>query len=71
MIWSFIKLSQLVLLRKVWRLASHKGVSRRARISSLPINACSTQNNIPFPRLANHILPSKFWKVDLDRKVTR
>ena len=52
-------------------LASHAGVFRGARISSLPTNACSTQNNIPFPRLANHVVLSKFWKVDLDRRVTR
>ena len=50
-------------------LASHAGVFRRARISSLPTNACSTEDNIPFPCLANHIVLSKFWKVDLDRKV--
>ena len=29
-------------------LASHAGVFRGARISSLPTNACSTENNIPF-----------------------
>ena len=50
-------------------IASHAGVFRGARISSLPTNACSTENNIPFPSLANHIVLSKFWKVDLDRKV--
>ena len=27
------------------------------------------ENNIPFPCLAKHIAPSKFWKIDLDRKV--
>ena len=27
------------------------------------------ENNIPFPCLAKHIVLSKFWKVDLDRKV--
>ena len=32
-------------------LASHAGVFRGARISSLPTNACSTENNIPFPFL--------------------
>ena len=32
-----------------WELASHVGVFRGARISSLPTNACSTENNIPFP----------------------
>ena len=52
-------------------LASHADVFRRARLSSLPTNACSTENNIPFPSLANHIVLSKFWKVDLDRRVTR
>ena len=30
-------------------LASHAGVFRGARFSSLPTNACSTENNIPFP----------------------
>ena len=52
-------------------VASHAGVFRGARISSLPTNACSTEDNIPFPRLANHVVLSKFWKVDLDRRVTR
>ena len=50
-------------------LASHKGVFRGARLSSLPTNACSTEDNIPFPSLANHIVLSKFWKVDLDCRV--
>ena len=50
-------------------LASRAGVFRGARFSSLPTNACSTKNNIPFSSLANHIVLSKFWKVDLDRKV--
>ena len=30
-------------------IASHAGVFRGARFSSLPTNACSTENNIPFP----------------------
>ena len=51
-------------------IASHAGVFRGARISSLPTNVCSTEDNIPFPRLANHVVLSKFWKVDLDRRVT-
>ena len=51
--------------------ASHAGVFRKARISSLPTNACSTEDNIPFPSLANHVVLSKFWKADLDRRVTR
>ena len=50
-------------------VASHAGVFRRARPSSLPTNACWTEDSIPFPSLANHIVLSKFWKVDLDRKV--
>ena len=29
-------------------IASHAGIFRGARISSLPTNACSTENNIPF-----------------------
>ena len=52
-------------------LASHAGVFRGARISTLSTNACSIENNIPFRSLAIHIVPSKFWKVDLDRRVTR
>ena len=52
-------------------IASHAGVFGGARLSSLPTNACSTENNIPFPNLANHIVLSKFWKVDLDRRVIR
>ena len=46
-------------------IASHTSILRGARFSSLPTNACSTQENIPFPSLANHIVLSKFWKVDL------
>ena len=49
--------------------ASYAGVFRGARFSSVPTNACSTEDSIPFPCLANHIVLSKFWKVDLDRKV--
>ena len=45
-------------------VASHAGVFRGARFSSLPTNACSTEDNIPFPSLANHIVLSKFWKSD-------
>ena len=52
-----------------FHLASHAGVFGGACLSSLPTNACSTKNNIPFPSLANLIVLSKFWKVDLDRKV--
>ena len=47
------------------------GGFREARISSLPTNDCSTENNVPFPTLANHIVLSKFWKDDLDSRVTR
>ena len=32
-------------------IASHAGVFRGARFSSPPTNACSTENNIPFPLL--------------------
>ena len=50
-------------------LAPHTGSFRRAHFLSLPTNAYSTEDNIPFPRLANHIVLSKFWKVDFGRKV--
>ena len=50
-------------------LAFHAGVFRGARLSSLTTNACSTEDNIPVPSLANHIVLSKFWKVDLNRRV--
>ena len=60
-----------VFFQSVTQVASHAGVFRGARISSLPTNASSTENNIPFPSLANHIVPSKFWKADLDRRITR
>ena len=52
-------------------IASHAGIFSGARTSSLPTNACSTENNIPFPSVANHIVLSKFWKVDLDGRVTQ
>ena len=52
-------------------LASNARVFRGALISSLPTNACSTKNNIPFPNLTNHIVLSNFWKVDLDLRVTQ
>ena len=50
-------------------VASHAGIFMGAHFSSLPTNACSTEDNIPFPSLANHIVLSKFWKVDLDHRV--
>ena len=34
--------------------ASYAGAFRGALLSSLSTNACSTENNIPFPNLANH-----------------
>ena len=58
-----------ILFHCLKQLASHAGVFRGAHFLSLPTNACSTEDNIPFPCLANHIVLSKFWKVDLDRKV--
>ena len=60
----------IIFLEFALHVASHKGVFKGGRVSSLLTNACSTDNNIPFPRLANHIVLSKFWKVNLDRKVT-
>ena len=52
-------------------IVKNAGVFRGARVSSLSTNACSTENNIAFPSLANHIVVSKFWKADLDRRATR
>ena len=43
---------QVVLYVESWQavtlLASHTDLFRGARLSSLPTNACSTKNNIPF-----------------------
>ena len=50
-------------------VASHAGVFRGACFSSLPTNACSTEDKIPFPSLANHTVLTKFWEVDLYRRV--
>ena len=38
-------------LRSTLTIASPAGVFRGDRISSLPTNACSTEDNIPFPLL--------------------
>ena len=54
---------------RVYFVASPAGLFRGARLSSLATNACSTENNIPFPSLANHIVLSKSWKVDLNLTV--
>ena len=48
---------------------SLRWVFRGARLSFLTTNACSTENNISFPNLANHIVLSKLWKLDLERWV--
>ena len=64
-----VKTPSCLAVKVSFRVAFHAGVFRGARFSSLPTNACSTEDNIPFPSLANHIVLSKFWKVDLDRKV--
>ena len=50
-------------------LGSYAGVFRGARLSSLTTNACSTENNIRFPNLDNHIVLSILWKLALDRWV--
>ena len=34
-------------------VVSHAEAFRGVRISSFPTNTCSTENNIPFPQLAN------------------
>ena len=44
-------------------VVSHAEVFRGARISSFPTNTCSTENNTPFPQLANR-------KIDLDCRET-
>ena len=46
-------------------VTSYAGVFRGARISSLPTNACGTEDNIPFQGLANHIVLSKSGKLTL------
>ena len=53
-------LFKLLLFYASDHVASHAGVLSGARTSSLPTNACSSKNNIPFPSLGNHIVPSKF-----------
>ena len=61
-----------VLTKKPLRSNRKKtGVFMGARISTLPTNTCSTENKIPLQSLAKHIVLSKFWKVDLDCRVTR
>ena len=54
-----------------WKIASHAGAFSGPRIFSNPTNVYSTENNTPFPSLANHIVHSKFWKVDFDHRLTR
>ena len=49
-IFVFYKIIPGIIL-STWLVASHAGVFRRARISSLPTNACSTEDNVPFPLL--------------------
>ena len=51
-------------------LAFYAGIYGGAHISSVPTNTCVIKNNIPFPSLANHLVPSKFWKVHGDCRVT-
>ena len=50
-------------------IASHAGAFKGALLSSFTTNTCSTENNIPFPNLTNHILLSKLWKLVLDHWV--
>ena len=40
--------NNLFTLSSAQSIASHADVFRGARFSSLPTNACSTENNIPF-----------------------
>ena len=55
--------------RGQWERTGVMEVFRGARLSILPTNACLAKDNIPFPSFANHIVLSKFWKIDLDRRV--
>ena len=67
--WAFGNLSYGDSNENGKKVASLAGIFRGARFSSLPTNACSAEDNMPFPCLTNHIVRSKFWKTDLDRKV--
>ena len=49
MIMMMIMIKRVRITKANTFLASHAGVFRGARISSLPTNACSIENNIPFP----------------------
>lgn len=40
----------IIFLEFALHVASHTGVFKGGRVSSLLTNACSTDNNIPFPR---------------------
>ena len=42
---------------------------RICQLFSITIWTRSTENNIPFRSLAKHIVPSKFWKIDLERRL--
>ena len=39
--------------------------------SRFTTNACSTEHNIPFPNLPNHIVLSKLWKLEREKKKER
>ena len=68
-IWGLIPPGTSTVFQMIFRsclhVASHAGVFRRARFSSLPTNACSTKNNIvwfqkisiPSPRMVLPIRP--------------
>ena len=73
-LWSLFKRTALFFLLRlnnplIGVLGSYVGVFRGVRFSTLTTNACSTENNIPFPNLANHTVLSKLCKLDLDRWV--
>ena len=70
-LWPLLKRTALLFLLQLNNplievLGSYAGVFKGARLSSLTTNACSTENNIRFPNLDNHIVLSILWKLDLD-----
>ena len=69
-IWPLMRLSIFFDLfwnvQRFFFVAAEQPFNRGSRFTT---NACSTEHNIPFPNLPNHIVLSKLWKLDLDRWV--
>ena len=67
-----LKFNEPLSLMLVVFLACRVGVFRGARILAFPANACSTENNIPFPNLAaglsdNYSICKKYWESSMTR----